>query len=104
MKNCSRHANLSVHLFARAITREVRHQKCEYLNTHNFLIDYCRDFSDILHICTRPQVDSLVCEYQPGSVLIFFIILIFYALKFMKSCTKSLIFSLTIAGISLLSC
>ena len=27
---------------------------------HNFLIDYCRDFSFILHICTRPQVDSLV--------------------------------------------
>ena len=27
---------------------------------HNFLSDYCRDFSHILHICTRPQVDSLV--------------------------------------------
>ena len=27
---------------------------------HNFLSDYCRDFSNILHICTRSQVDSLV--------------------------------------------
>ena len=27
---------------------------------HNFLSDYYRDFSHILHICTRPQVDSLV--------------------------------------------
>ena len=27
---------------------------------HNFLIDYCRDFSHILHICTKPQVNSLV--------------------------------------------
>ena len=27
---------------------------------HNFLSDYCRDFSHILHICTRPEVDSLV--------------------------------------------
>ena len=26
----------------------------------NFLSDYCRDFSHILHICTRPEVDSLV--------------------------------------------
>ena len=32
----------------------------------NFLIDYCRDFSLILHICTRPQVDSLV--RVPGPV------------------------------------
>ena len=37
------------------------HQKCENFNTlHNFLIYYCRDFSHILHICTRQQVDSLV--------------------------------------------
>ena len=27
---------------------------------HNFLIHYCRDFSHILHICTRPLVDNLV--------------------------------------------
>ena len=27
---------------------------------HNFLSDYCRDFSHILHICTRPEVDSPV--------------------------------------------
>ena len=27
---------------------------------HNFLSDYCRDFCHILHICTRPEVDSLV--------------------------------------------
>ena len=27
---------------------------------HNFLIDYCMDFSLILHICTRPEIDSLV--------------------------------------------
>ena len=26
----------------------------------NFLIDYCNDFSLILHICIRPQVDFLV--------------------------------------------
>ena len=26
----------------------------------NFLIHYCRDFSDILHVCTRPLVDYLV--------------------------------------------
>ena len=24
------------------------------------LIDYCRDFSHIFHICTRPPVDSLM--------------------------------------------
>ena len=35
---------------------------------HNFLIDYCRDFSHILHICTRPPVDSLI---GPGSFFIF---------------------------------
>ena len=27
---------------------------------HNFLSDYCRDFSHILHICTKPEVVSLV--------------------------------------------
>ena len=27
---------------------------------HNFLIHYCRDFSRILHICTRPLVDYFV--------------------------------------------
>ena len=27
---------------------------------HNFLSDYYRDFSHILHICIRPQADSLV--------------------------------------------
>ena len=29
---------------------------------HNFLIHYCRDFSHILHIYTRPLVDYLVSE------------------------------------------
>ena len=33
MKNCSRHANLSVRLFARDITRRYPHQKCENFNT-----------------------------------------------------------------------
>ena len=64
MKNCSRHANLSVRLFARDITRggggtPTKSVKISTLN-HNFLSDYCRDFSHILHICTRPEVDSLV--------------------------------------------
>ena len=27
---------------------------------HNFLSDYCRDFSHFLDICTKSQVDSLV--------------------------------------------
>ena len=55
MKNCSRHAGLFVRLFVRAIIS----MKILTLY-HNFLSDYCRDFSHILHICTRPQVDSLV--------------------------------------------
>ena len=59
MKNCSRHANLSVRLFAIDIIREVPPPKISKLY-HNFLSDYCRDFSHILHICTRPEVDSLV--------------------------------------------
>ena len=76
MKNCSRHANLSVRLFARDITptksvkistlnlfaRDITPTKSVKISTlnHNFLSDYCRDFSHILHICTRPEVDSLV--------------------------------------------
>ena len=62
MKNCSRHANLSVRLFARDITRGGTPTKSVKISTfyHNFLSDYCRDFSHILHICTRPEVDSLV--------------------------------------------
>ena len=49
-----------VRLFARAITSEVPPTLGVKTSTlHNFLIDYCRDFSHILHICTRPQVDSL---------------------------------------------
>ena len=61
-KKWSRHANLYVHLFARDITREVPPTKSVKMSTlyHIFLIDYCRDFTHILHICTRPQVDSLV--------------------------------------------
>ena len=61
-ENCSRHADLLVCLFARAITSEVPPTLSVKISTlyHNFLIDYCRDFSHILHICTRPQVDSLV--------------------------------------------
>ena len=38
---------------------------------HNFLFDYCRDFSHMLHVCTRPQVDSL-CEYRAWVFLNFF--------------------------------
>ena len=62
-ENCSRHADLFVCLFARAITIEVPPPTLSVkISTlyHNFPIDYCRDFSHILHICTRPQVDSLV--------------------------------------------
>ena len=64
MKNCSRHADLFVRLFHRAITSEVPPtQSVKILTLYpNFLIDYCRDFSLILHICTRPQVDSFVLE------------------------------------------
>ena len=37
------------------------HQKCENSNTlSQFSLDYCRNFSHILHICTRPELDSLV--------------------------------------------
>ena len=62
MKKCSRHADLFVRLFARAIIREVPPTLSMKILTlyHNFFSDYCRDFSHILHICTRPQVDSLV--------------------------------------------
>ena len=62
MKNCSRHADLFVRLFARAITSEVPLTLSVKMSTlyHNFLIDLCRDFSHIVHKCTRPQVDSLV--------------------------------------------
>ena len=61
MKNCSRHANLSVRLFARDITRGVPPPKVKISTFyHNFLSDYCRDFSHILHMCTRPEVDSFV--------------------------------------------
>ena len=54
--------NLVVPLFARAITIEVLPKLSVKISTfyHNYLIDYCGDFSHILHICTRPQVDSLV--------------------------------------------
>ena len=63
MKNCSRHVDLFVLLFARAITSEIPPTLSVKISTlyHNFLIDYCRDFSHIWHIrTTRPQVDSLV--------------------------------------------
>ena len=62
MKNCSRHADLSVRLIARDITRGGTPTKSVKISTlyHNFLSDYCRDFSHILHICTRLEVDSLV--------------------------------------------
>ena len=50
MKNCSRHADLFVCLFARAITSEVPPTPSVKISTlfHNFLIDYCKDFSHIL--------------------------------------------------------
>ena len=62
MKNCSRHVDLFVRLFARAIISEVPPTPSMKILTlyHNFLIDYYRDFSDMLHMCTRSQVDSLV--------------------------------------------
>ena len=62
MKMSSIHADLFVRLFARAIISEVPPTLSMKILTlyHNFLSDYCRDFYHILHICTRPQVDSLV--------------------------------------------
>ena len=61
MINRKIHADLSVRLFARAITSEVPHQSVKISTLdHNFLSDYYRDFSHILHLCTRPLVDSLV--------------------------------------------
>ena len=62
MKNCSRHADLFVRLFARAIVSEVSPTLSMKILTlyHNIVSDYCRDFSHTLHICTMPQVDSLV--------------------------------------------
>ena len=74
MKNCSRHANLSVCLFARAITREVPPKSVKISTLyHNFLSDYCRDFSHILHICTRPQSRFSCVSVRPGSFLIMFL-------------------------------
>ena len=56
-ENCSRHANLSVRLFARDITRGGTPTKSVKISTfyHNFLSDYCRDFSHILHIYVLGQ-------------------------------------------------
>ena len=53
---------MSVRLFAKDIIMEVPPNESVKISTlyHNFLSDYCRDFSHILHICTRPEVDSLV--------------------------------------------
>ena len=53
---------MCVRLFVRDIIREVPPTKSVKISTlyHNFLRDYWRDFSHILHICTRPEVDSLV--------------------------------------------
>ena len=62
VKNCSRHADLFVCLFARAIISEVPPTLSMKILTlyQNFLSDYCRDFSNIWHICTRSQVDSVL--------------------------------------------
>ena len=62
MKKCSTHADLFVRLFARAITSKVPPTLSVKISTvrHNFFIDYCRDFSHILHIWTRPQVNFSV--------------------------------------------
>ena len=62
MKNFSRHANLSVRLFARDVTRGGTPTKSVKISTlyHKFVSDYYRDFSHILQTCTRPEVDSLV--------------------------------------------
>ena len=53
---------MQIRLFARAIVSEVPPTLSMKILTlyHNFPSDYCRDFSNILHICTRSQVDSLV--------------------------------------------
>ena len=93
MENCSRHADLFVRLFARVFESEVPPTLSVKISTlyHNFLIDYCRDFSYILHICTRPQLHSLV-SIRSGSFLdIFFMNFLnnFNALKLI-SCNKSL--------------
>ena len=47
MKNCSRHTDLFVRLFARAITSEVPPTLSVKISAlyHNILIDYCREFS-----------------------------------------------------------
>ena len=68
MKNCSKHADLFVRLFPGAIISEVPPTLSVKISTlyHNFLIDYCRDF---YHIFLNN----------------------FNTLKFLKSCTKSLI-------------
>ena len=76
MINCSRPADLPVHLFSRAVKREIPHPKCE-----NFFL--------ILYICTRPQVDSLMSWI----FLYYFFMnfkIIFNASKYMNSCSKSL--------------
>ena len=54
MKNVQ---GMQICLFARNITRGGVKISTLY---HNFLCDYFRDFSHILHICTKPEVDSLV--------------------------------------------
>ena len=54
-KNCLRHADLSVCLLEPA-TLSVKISTLYY----NFLIDCLRDFSHVLHICTKPEVDSTV--------------------------------------------
>ena len=62
MKNCSRQTDQFVCLFPRAIISKVPPTLSMKISTlyHNFLIHYCRDVSHILHIYTRPQVDSPV--------------------------------------------
>ena len=74
-EKCSRHADLFVRLFPRAIISEVPPTQSVKMSTlyPNFLIDYCRDFSHILHICIRPQVDSLVLSLRPVSFLVIFL-------------------------------
>ena len=69
--NCSRHADLFIYLFLKAVRSEVPPSKV-WKFQHNFLIDYWRDFSLILDVCTRPQVDSLVWVSGMDLSLLFF--------------------------------
>ena len=100
MINCKIDTDLSVRLFPRTTKTEVLPTQSLKISTlyHNFLIHCCRDFCcrdffHILHICTITSRFPCV-SIRPGSFLIIcyeFLKLFFNALKFMNSCTTSLI-------------